>query len=188
MKRLAALAAVGCVAACAGIEPGEKAGAPGLALANPGFEQAAAVDQCPPGWSCIVHGAHAHTWRSEGGSAGHGARSLCVDPLDPVNNWLFVYQVFPAERLRGARVRVSALVRTTADPGGGAGPLVLAVDGHGATRAHEQRLVRDSGGWKRAAAEIVVPPDAYQLHAGVNFESHARACADDVRVEILPPA
>jgi len=188
LKRLAALAAIAGLAGCAAVEPPAKPAAPGLALANPGFEEAGAVDQCPPGWSCIVHGAHAHTWRADGRTPGQGAKSLCVDPIDPANNWLFVYQVLPAERLRGARLRVSALVRTAADPGAGAGPSIMVVGGDGVTLVHEQRPVRESGGWKRVAAEIAVPPNGYQVQAGIIFESHAPACADDVRLEILPPA
>ena len=180
------LAALACVAGCASDAPAGKGDASALALANPGFEEADLPDRCPPRWTCIVHGAHAHTWQADPRSPGAGARSFCVSPLDPVNNWLFVYQGFPGERLRGTRLRLSALVRADADPGPGTGPSLLAIGGDGSALVEERRIVRDSGGWRRLATELTIPPNAFQVQAGILFQSHAVACVDDVRLEIVP--
>ena len=188
MRSWAALAALVGLAGCATDRGAEQVVHPGLPLANAGFEQAAEVDRCPPGWSCVAHnGVHSHRMRSEARSPGHGSRSLCADPLEPVDNWLYVYQLLPAEGLRGKRVRLSALVRDAGDAGTGAGPSVLAQGIDGGTLVHQQRLARDTGGWQRLTAEIAVPPNAFHVQAGILFESHAPACADDVRLEIAPP-
>ena len=187
MKRLASLGCAALAAACASDAPPRSA-SPGLPLQNPGFEEAGPVDACPPGWSCIVHnGVHSHRLRYEARAPGAGRRSFCAEPLQPKDNWVFVYQKLPAEPLRGARLRFSALVRADADPGPGAGPSVAVIGGDGYTLALEKQLVRDTGGWRRLTADLTVPPNAFEVQAGFLFQSHALACADDARLEILPP-
>ena len=179
---LLAVALAGCGAAS--LQPE----APGLPLANAGFEQPGAASPCPPGWFCVSHAAaHSHEYRFDARAPGGGRQSLCADPIDPVNNWALVYQMVPAERLRGARVRFSVAVRAAKDPGTGAGPFLLVQGMDGGTVVHDQKLLKDSAGWRRVTTELVVPPGAYQLQVGVLFESHAPACADDARLEMVAP-
>ena len=187
MKAVAVAIAGGLLLSACASAPPPHAASSGLALQNAGFEQAASPAACPAGWYCAWHaGARSHAYRLDAASPSSGKQSLCVDPVDPVNNWALLYQVVPAEKLRGARVRLSVSLRTAADPGTGAGPFLLAQGMDGGTVAHDQRLVPETGGWKRLEVEIAVPANAHQLQAGILFESHAPACADDVRLEILP--
>jgi len=183
-----AFAALASLAACAGAPPPALSpGSVALPLANPGFEQAGPGGECPPGWLCATHaGARSHAYRLDPQAAG-GRFAFCTDGLDD-RNWAQVFQNVPAERLRGARVRLSVAVRIAKDRGEGAGPILVVQGGDGATVATDQKLLPDTGGWRRLATEVVVPPNAFQLQAGVLFESRGTACVDDALLEILPPA
>ncbi len=181
------LAALAVLAACATIPPATLApGSVAVPLANPGFETPGPAGDCPAGWLCASHaGARSHAYRLDAASAA-GRFAFCADGLDD-RNWAQVFQNVPAERLRGARLRLSVAVRIAKDRGEGAGPILIAQGGDGSTVATDQKLLRDTGGWRRLATELVVPPNAVQLQAGVLFESRGTACIDDFLLEILPP-
>ena len=182
------LVALVSLAACATVPPATLApGSVAVPLANPGFEIAGPAGDCPPGWLCATHaGARSHAYRLDAASAA-GRFAFCADGLDD-SNWAQVFQNVPAERLRGARLRLSVAVRLAKDRGAGAGPILIAQGGDGGTVATDQKLLPGTEGWRRLAAELVVPRNAFQIQAGVLFESRGTACIDDILLEILAPA
>ena len=184
-RALLALAALG--TGCAtGVEPptaAPPAVAAPVALRNAGFEDPmGAGDRCPRGWGCTMHNnPEAFRFALAASGASEGSRSLCVERVAD-EPWALVTQRVPIERLRGARVRLSMMVRGEGLTGPGIGPWMLVA---GRQRAHDSRVVTAAGEWRRVAVEMAIPPAATSLEAGATLEGGGKACIDDVRLEVV---
>ena len=203
MTRLAAVAALGLVAACAGPAPSgpqpKAAAAPtapappapaaaaragAIELRNAGFEaeQPAGNTRCAPAWDCTVHGGpESYRFYLEEGAAATGKRSLCVERVGG-EPWGLVTQAFQTSAFRGQRLRLTLSVRLEGVTGDGAGPWMLSQGGH----AHAARLERGTSGWQRMTLELAVPRDSTMVVVGATLEGPGKACFDDVRLETVP--
>ena len=195
MRRAAFVLSVGALAGCAAVPqpappvpaPPRTAApaAPTLVLRNAGFEAELAPDQrCAPGWDCTMHN-DPRAFRfflEEGGP--EGRRYLCVERVHD-EPWALVTQGFDGPAIRGARLRLSMAVRVEGASGEGAGPWALV---QGNPPINPRRLVRGSAGWQRLSVEVAVPANRTMLELGATLEGPGKACFDDVRLEVLPPA
>jgi hypothetical protein len=203
MKRLGAFAAACVLAGCA--VPGEApraiaaaptaspapapapaAAPPALEVRNPGFEDDMMRGRrCAPGWDCTMHGnPEAFRFSLQEGGAAAGRYAFCVVRVAD-EPWALVTQAFQAPPPRGLRLRLSMAVRVEGASGGGAGPWILA---QGRPPTSASKLVRGTRGWERVAVEFSVPADASVVEVGASVEGPGKACFDDVRLEIVPPA
>jgi hypothetical protein len=153
-------------------------------IRNSGFEMDMPAERrCAPAWDCTMHNnPQAFRFFLDEQGVPEGRRSLCVERVvdEP---WALVTQAFHDPALRGARVRLSAMVRVDGASGNGAGPWILA---QANPPAHAARLVRGSSGWQRVEVDLAVPAHASTVEVGATLEGPGRACFDDVRLEIRP--
>jgi hypothetical protein len=176
---LAFLLVAGCAAAPAPVALAR------VALANPGFEEAAPHDRCAPGWSCSMH-ADPNSFRffvDAGGAAGEG-HSLCIEPLTH-EPWGKATQAVVDPSVRGRHVRFSAVVRTVDVAGRGAALQAVIHGNSGQILAVREEWTAGTRPWQRLALEIDVPDATHDLEVGVALEGTGRACLDDALLEIM---
>jgi hypothetical protein len=186
---VAALALAALISACAAVsDVSVPKPAHPIALRNADFEaEPLPSRECPSGWFCTMH-ADPHSFRYFHDEAHplRGRRSLCLEPVTR-EPWALLSQDIDIATLRGARIRFSAAVRTEAVTGEGAGPYVLALSHSGVTMVDDRRLSQGSGGWRRVAVEITVPPDSLGVELGIALQGAGRVCVDDAVLEIVQP-
>jgi hypothetical protein len=158
-----------------------------MPLRNAGFEEGDAQG-CPRGWGCKMH-ANPHSYRFvlDDSKPGAGKHSVCVEPAAP-EPWAMLTQVLH-EVPKGARLRISALLRVEGGSDKGVGPYIAAQGGAGRVIRHATNAQQGAFEWKRVESELDVPAEATLLEFGVVFYKPVRACVDDVRLEIrrAPP-
>lgn len=148
---------------------------------NPGFEEAAGANaHCPALWQCSGHvDVEAFTFKRVGGVASSGEASLCIERVGK-EPWALATQGFHTTAMRGKTLRLSMAVLAPG-PEGGAGPWIQSQGG----RAHAMNLVRATNGWERVAVDLAIPAESNLLVVGAALDGGARACFDDVRLEVL---
>jgi len=169
------------VAGCASAPPA----LPRVALANPGFEEAAPDDRCAAGWSCSMH-ADPNSFRffvDAGGAAG-GGHSLCIEPVTH-EPWGKVAQAVVDPSVRGRRVRFSAAVRTVGVAGRGAALQAVVHGNSGQILAVREEWTAGTRPWRRLALEMDVPAATHDVELGMALEGTGRACLDDTLLEIV---
>jgi hypothetical protein len=152
-----------------------------VAIRNPGFEEQEAARPCALGWDCVMH-ADLASFRfiSDTANAPAGQRSFCVERVKP-EPWAVVRQLVRHERLLGAEMRLSMLVRVEGASGEGAGPWILV---EGPTHVVASKLVRGTTQWTPAHVDFTLPRDAQALIVGATIEGPGKACFDEVRLEV----
>lgn len=199
VRTAAAFATAAWIGACAAAAPADKPrgepakGGPlalpkAVALKNAGFESAARADgSCAEHWSCTMHAdPGAYRFGVDVSQPAEGKQAFCVERVTN-EPWALVTQGLQDPKLRGTRLRFTASVRVERTDGGGAGPWAL-VHGPQGNLAHVQKLVQGTQGWQRLAIDFPVGQTAQILEVGMTLEGGGRACIDDARLEILPPA
>lgn len=169
------------LAGCAFVPPA----LPRVALANPGFEEAAREERCAPGWNCSMH-ADPNSFRfflDASGAAG-GGHSLCIEPVTH-EPWGKATQPVLDPAIRARRVRFSAAVRTVDVAGRGAALQAVVHGNAGQILGVREEWVAGTRPWQRLALEIDVPAATHDVEVGVALEGTGRACLDDVLLEIV---
>ena len=158
---------------------------PRVALANPGFEEAAPRGGCAPGWNCSMH-ADPNSFRffvEAGGAAGEG-HSLCMEPVTR-EPWGKATQAVVDPSVRGRRVRFSAAVRTAGVAGRGAALQAVIHGNSGQILSVHEEWTSGTRPWRRVALEMDVPAATHDIELGVALEGTGRACLDDALLEIV---
>ena len=174
---LAALLATGCASAPPAL--------PRVALANPGFEEAAPPDRCAPGWNCSMH-ADPNSFRFfvDAGGASGGGHSLCIEPVTR-EPWGKATQAVVDPSIRGRRIRFSAAVRTVGVAGRGAALQAVVHGNSGQILAVREEWTTGTRPWQRLAFEMDVLAATHDVEMGVALEGTGRACMDDALLEIV---
>jgi hypothetical protein len=156
-------------------------------LANAGFEETqGAGANCPPRWGCSMHAdPTSFAFRIDApADAPEGKQVMCIERIRP-EPWSIATQSLDARPMRGARARLSLMVRIDA-PGPRAGPWMLVRGPHGSLLDFLERPVASTKGWERLEVELPVGADAQGIEVGATMLDGGRACFDDARLEVLP--
>lgn len=158
-----------------------------IALRNPGFENAPRkLERCPEGWECTMHSnPESFVFKVETAEGAQGRQALCVERVLP-EPWALVTQSIPGAVHRGAALRFSLALRIDRAEGEGAGPWAV-VHGPFGNLAHEERVVKATGGWQRVAVDFSVGATAQTVEVGATLLGGGRICIDDARLEVRAP-
>ncbi len=194
--RAAAAVAVAMMAGCAQLPAGMAGGGAStrvvplatpavIALKNADFEaEPVPGKDCPPSWGCSAHAnARAFAFEIKSDPPPHG-RYLRVTRVLP-EPWALVNQLVPAQRMVGARLRLSVSVHGESLEGL-AGPMIILQGESGRVIDHRKTLLAPGPGWRRATVEIDVAPDTEQIECALAIEGGGSVGFDDVEAVLLP--
>lgn len=156
-----------------------------IPLKNADFEaELAPGKDCPPSWGCSAHAnsrAFAFEVKSDPPPRGRYLRVTRVLP-EP---WALVNQLVPAQRMVGARLRLSVSVHGESLEGL-AGPMIILQGESGRVIDHRKTLLAPGPGWRRATVEIDIAPDTEQIECALAVEGGGAVGFDDVEAVLLP--
>ena len=176
--------------------PANTASAQGSDPRNLSFEEPAPVDGFPPGWWFIQHaGPPSFEFAIDDRGSKAGQRSLRIKRTG-TEPFGLVFQFVNADRFRGKRVRLTALLRldkveafgnSTLREMSGAVLMLRSQGGEGALDDMRDRPLRGTKPWTEARVEIDVPAAANRVEFGALLSGTGTLWTTAFKLEVVEP-
>ncbi len=178
------------------LAPASEVSAQGSEPRNLSFEEPAPVDGFPPGWWFVQHaGPPSFEFAVDDRGSKAGQRSLRIKRTG-AEPFGLVFQFVNADRFRGKRVRLTALLRldkveafgnSTLREMSGAVLMLRSQGGESALDDMRDRPMRGTKAWTEARVEIDVPAAANRVEFGAQLTGTGTLWATAFKLEVVEP-